>query len=67
MTALLTRAARVLSSRSQLTVPPLTNGCAPDCVDEYICDSSNRYYKRRCCFDTSCVWYCQPWTHVGRC
>jgi hypothetical protein len=67
MSALLTRAAQTLSARSEPTGHPLIDGCAPDCVYEYLCDSSGRYYSRKCCFRSDCTRYCSGWERIGNC
>jgi len=67
MTALLTRAAQTLSVRGKSTEHPLIDGCAPDCVYEYLCDSSHRYFRRQCCFHPDCTRYCLDWVEIGSC
>lgn len=66
MIALLTLASR-MSARSKVAGAPVTNGCAPDCIYEYVCDSSNRYYRRQCCYRPDCTYYCGGWTLIGSC
>jgi hypothetical protein len=67
MTALLARAAQTLSVRVKPARRPLTDGCAPDCLYEYLCDSSHRYYRRQCCYRPDCTRYCDDWVQIGSC
>jgi hypothetical protein len=60
MTALLARA-QAWSSRTRPTGRPLVDSCAPDCVYDYMCDSSHRYFRRLCCYRSDCTWYCDDW------
>jgi hypothetical protein len=63
MTALLARA-QAAASRAKPSERPVIDGCAPDCVYEYLCDSSHRYFRRRCCYSPECIWYCDGWVLV---
>ena len=67
MTALLARATQTLSVRARPIGQPLVDGCSPDCVYEYLCDSSHRYFRRECCFHPDCTWYCKAWVEFGSC
>lgn len=67
MTALLARATQALSARVKPIGHPLTDGCAPDCVYEYLCDSSDRYFRRQCCYRLDCTWHCGDWVVIGTC
>jgi hypothetical protein len=67
MTALLARAAQTFSVRARPASRPLVDGCAPDCLYEYLCDSSHRYYRRQCCYHPDCTRYCDAWVLIGSC
>jgi hypothetical protein len=41
--------------------------CAPDCTNDFMCDSSGRYFERQCCFHPDCTYFCQPWVQIGTC
>jgi len=64
MTALLARA-QAWSSRTAPAVRPVVDGCAPDCVYEYLCDSSHRYFRRLCCYRSDCTLQCDEWVLVA--
>jgi hypothetical protein len=65
MTALLTRAAQTLSVRARPTGRPLEDGCAPDCTFQYVCDSSNRLFRRECCYRSDCTVHCDDWVQIA--
>jgi hypothetical protein len=45
----------------------MNDGCAPDCVYEYLCDSNHRYLRRECCYRPDCIRYCDDWVLIGSC
>ncbi len=68
MTALLVRLAQTLSARLKRIVPPKINSCAGDCAWEYSCDSNRNYFRRKWCYNSSCVWApATGWQPYGTC
>lgn len=61
MTAVVRAIRTVLSQRANAPV------CPPDCRFEYMCDSSDRYFRRECCYRPDCVYACGPWERIGAC
>ena len=64
MTTLLARVPS-RSARTRCDSRPVIDGCAPDCVYEYLCDSNHQYFRRLCCYRTDCTWYCEEWVRVA--
>jgi hypothetical protein len=67
MIALLSLVSQTSTVRSGVAGAPVTNGCAQDCVYEYLCDSSHRYYRRQCCYRPDCTYHCGAWEAYGSC
>ncbi|MDQ1743227.1 MAG: hypothetical protein QOE23_1566 [Pseudonocardiales bacterium] len=67
MTAMLSRAMQALSVRPVRDPGnPITDGCAPDCVFEYVC-TNHRYYRRQCCYTPDCILVCDAWVDISSC
>ncbi len=72
MTGLLTRTAmamRVMLPLGHVPAPATAQvrGCAPNCHNEYLCDSNHSYYYRLCCFASDCSYVCNSWISIGTC
>ena len=66
MTTMLNRAVQVLSARPGRPGVPVADGCAPDCVFEYVC-TNHRYYRRQCCYQPDCTRVCDAWVDISGC
>jgi hypothetical protein len=58
------------STAQPFTAQPFTAqpfSCAPDCTFEFMCDSNHRYYRRQCCYNPDCSYFCGGWSYIGSC